>query len=115
MEISFFGKIRFGDALKSKASKVAFWHFPKTSNLAFSLPLYSLERKVVFMRKKNYKGSKGFKTSSCKSVRECVELMMQFNMPMQIYCRKQVEEVKSFQVNVLLQGLEEGHIHLILL
>ena len=68
------------------------------------LLLYSLERKVVFMRKKNYKGAKVSK----RVVAKCEGVYRTYDAIQYAYANllSETEEVKSFQVNVLLQGLE---------
>jgi len=69
------------------------------------LLLYSLERKVVFMRKKNYKGAKVSK----RVVAKCEGVYRTYDAIQYAYANllSETEEVKSFQVNVLLQGLED--------
>ena len=117
MEISFLAKSVFGDALKSRLPRIhVFGVLPKIANLAFCqklklifgifLLLYSLERKVVFMRKKNYKGAKVSK----RVVAKCEGVCRTYDAIQYAYANllSEAEEVKSFQVNVLLQGLEEG-------
>lgn len=117
-EISFLAKSVFGDALKSRLPRIAFLAFsPKTSNLAF-LPkieahfwrfpsLVFLGKKGgIFMRKKNYKGAKVSK----RVVAKCEGVCRTYDAIQYAYANllSEAEEVKSFQVNVLLQGLEEG-------
>lgn len=73
---------------------------------ALDCSLDSLERKVVFMRKKNYKGAKVSK----RVVAKCEGVCRTYDAIQYAYANllSEAEEVKSFQVNVLLQGLEEG-------
>lgn len=65
------------------------------------------------MRKKNFKGAKVSK----RVVAKCEGVCRTYDAIQYAYANllSEAEEVKSFQVNVLLQGLEEGHTHLILL
>ena len=102
-----FGKILFWGCPKIKASKDCdFGIFPKNIKFGIFLLLYSLERKVVFMRKKNYKGAKVSK----RVVAKCEGVCRTYDAIQYAYANllSEAEEVKSFQVNVLLQGLEEG-------
>ena len=98
MEISFLAKSVFGDVLKSR--------LPRIHIFGIFLLLYSLERKVVFMRKKNYKGAKCTK----RYVNKCGDVCKTYDAIQYAYANllSEAEEVKLFQVNVLLQGLEEG-------
>ena len=92
---------------KIKASKdCVFGIFPQNIKFGIFLLLYSLERKVVFMRKKNYKGAKVSK----RVVAKCEGVYRTYDAIQYAYANllSETEEVKSFQVNVLLQGLEEG-------
>ena len=58
------------------------------------------------MRKKNYKGAKCTK----RYVNKCDDVCKTYDAIQYVYANllSETEEVKSFQVNVLLQGLEEG-------
>lgn len=58
------------------------------------------------MRKKNYKGAKCTK----RYVNKCGDVCKTYDAIQYAYANllSETEEVKSFQVNVLLQGLEEG-------
>lgn len=58
------------------------------------------------MRKKNYKGAKCTK----RYVNKCDDVCKTYDAIQYAYANllSETEEVKSFQVNVLLQGLEEG-------
>ena len=58
------------------------------------------------MRKKNYKGAKVSK----RVVAKCEGVCRTYDAIQYAYANllSEAEEVKSFQVNVLLQGLEEG-------
>ncbi len=58
------------------------------------------------MRKKNYKGAKCTK----RYVNKCDDVCKTYDAIQYAYANllSEAEEVKSFQVNVLLQGLEEG-------
>lgn len=58
------------------------------------------------MRKKNYKGAKCTK----RYVDKCEDVCKTYDAIQYAYATllSQTKEVKSFQVNVLLQGLEEG-------
>ena len=58
------------------------------------------------MRKKNYKGAKCTK----RYVNKCDDVCRTYDAIQYAYANllSEAEEVKSFQVNVLLQGLEEG-------
>ena len=102
MRISFL-KILPENALKfvSKKMRICVKNFAQ-----LHLLLYSLERKVVFMRKKNYKGAKVSK----RVVAKCEGVCRTYDAIQYAYANllSEAEEVKSFQVNVLLQGLEEG-------
>ena len=92
---------------KIKASKdCVFGIFPQNIKFGIFLLLYSLERKVVFMRKKNYKGAKVSK----RVVAKCEGVCRTYDAIQYAYANllSETEEVKSFQVHVLLQGLEEG-------
>ena len=93
-----FGQNPFLGCPKIKASKDCVF--------GIFLLLYSLERKVVFMRKKNYKGAKVSK----RVVAKCDGVCRTYDAIQYAYANllSETEEVKSFQVNVLLQGLEEG-------
>ena len=104
MEISFLAKSFLG-CPKIKASKDCV--------LVISYSYNSLERKVVFMRKKNYKGAKVSK----RVVAKCEGVYRTYDAIQYAYANllSETEEVKSFQVNVLLQGWKKGHTHLILL
>ena len=58
------------------------------------------------MRKKNYKGAKCTK----RYVKKCDDVCKTYDAIQYVYANllSETEEVKSFQVNVVLQGLEEG-------
>lgn len=72
--------------------------FLAKSVFGISLLLYSLERKVVFMRKKNYKGAKVSK----RVVAKCEGVCRTYDAIQYAYANllSETEEVKSFQVNV---------------
>lgn len=113
-----FGKILFWGCPKIKASKdCVFGIFPK--NIKFGIlpkieahfwrfpSLVFLGKKGgIFMRKKNYKGAKVSK----RVVAKCEGVCRTYDAIQYAYANllSEAEEVKSFQVNVLLQGLEEG-------
>ena len=102
MEISFLAKSVFGDALKSRLPRIAFLAFsPKTSNLAFSYSCIPWKERWHFMRKKNYKGAKCTK----RYVNKCDDVCKTYDAIQYVYANllSETEEVKSFQVNVLLQ------------
>lgn len=113
-----FGKIRFWGCPKIKASKdCVFGIFPKNikfgifaknriSFLAFSFSCIPWKERWHFMRKKNYKGAKVSK----RVVAKCEGVCRTYDAIQYAYANllSEAEEVKSFQVNVLLQGLEEG-------
>lgn len=82
---------------KIKASRIAFWHFPT---------LIFLGKKGGIYEEKNYKGAKVSK----RVVAKCEGVYRTYDAIQYAYANllSETEEVKSFQVNVLLQGLEEG-------
>ena len=107
MEISFLAKSVFGDALKSSLPRIhVFGVLPKIANLAFSYSCIPWKERWHFMRKKNYKGAKCTK----RYVNKCDDVCKTYDAIQYVYANllSETEEVKSFQVNVLLQGLEEG-------
>lgn len=100
-----FGKIRFWGCPKIKASKDSrFWRFAK--NRKFGILPKTKAHFWHFMRKKNYKGAKCTK----RYVNKCDDVCKTYDAIQYAYANllSEAEEVKSFQVNVLLQGLEEG-------
>ena len=114
-----FGKNRFWGCPKIKASEGShFGVFPKnikfgifaknrSSFLAFSSSCIFLGKKRWnFMRKKNFKGAKVSK----RVVAKCEGVCRTYDAIQYAYANllSETEEIKSFQVNVLLQGLVEG-------